>query len=201
LLHQCRDQTEVFSTHRYRPKKAHEISDRDADLMGTIQERATSITAFCDKYRSGFTLVTYGDAGYKTWVKTLLETEEKEMDTIYARLLKKEVSASDSNSLVKLPNVDKLALFPSMLECWLTDLSPCDRRTYLSYCNGEPADLKDLLYLDTGAARELRFRGFLPPVKGAPASEAAPLTGDAHESLESRGDAATLPLFPGLWRF
>lgn len=198
LLLECREKTEVFSTHKYRPKTAHEVTVKDAELLGTIQGGASTVRAFCDKYRTGFTLVTYGDDSYVQTVRNLLKEEELLMQTIYEKMTKDQQKGEATAELFALPNVDKIGKFPSFLGQWIGDLSPRDREAYYAYVHGQQIDPVDGLFLDGWAARELRFHGFLPPVKAAQAPEGEALTGDAPNSLESRGMCEQMSLYPGL---
>jgi hypothetical protein len=198
ILSECREQTEVFSTHKYRPKKAHEVTDRDSKILGILQSEAETVRAFCDKYRTGFTLVAYGPEGFAESVKSLLRKEVEEMENIYQALLNEQQEKPREKGRIRLPNVDMLVHYPSLLQCFINDLSPLDRATYFAYSRGQNSDLQNMLYLDCQAGRELRFRGFQAPVKGATASEAEPLTGDAPKSLEVEGSGEQLLLYPGM---
>jgi hypothetical protein len=198
ILSECREKTEVFSTHKYRPKKAHEASDRDCKILGILQSEAETVRAFCDKYRTGFTLVAYGSEGFAERVKELLTKEVIEMENIYQAMLNQQQQKPQKEGRIRLPNVDMLIHYPSLLQSFINDMSPLDRATYYAYARGQNSDLQNMLYLDVAAGRELRFRGFQAPVKGAPASEAAPLTGDAPISLEVEGSGEQLSLYPGM---
>lgn len=198
ILNECRERTEVFSTHKYRRENAHEITEQDSKILGILNEKAETVRAFCDKYRTGFTLVTYGDESYVKEVRSLLAKEVEAMRTIYEKMTVDQRKGESTAELFSLPNVDKIGRFPSILGQWIGDLTQRDREAYYAYVNGQMIDPVDGLFLDGWAARELRFRGFLPPVKAATAPGGEALTGDGLESLESKGSGEQLSLYPGM---
>lgn len=164
LLKDFREQTEVVSTHAGRELAPWEVDEDDLELLRFLDLCSPYSVAFCDKVKTGSTIVFYPEEESTLLVKEMFMIVRKRAETMSGPIDKEAVCDSKEISVRYWKHLEMLIIRPWLLEEFLNDVGPLYRKVYALWINAKETYISDVWWLDKYASELLYRRGLLPPV-------------------------------------
>jgi len=177
-------------------RDSHVLTDEDCEVLNYLQQVKTSSVSFCDKYKSGATVVFYVPKGEHTsiisFVRGIVAMTEKKEPVEGRR--GKAIPTSYLRRSWKY--IDMLGRYPAALSRFTGDLSMVDRAVYYSYVAGQELSESEGQALDTYALNVLIWEGrvasVIPPTRGSGVDSRTP------KKLENGGEDKKFDAHPKL---
>lgn len=188
---------EVVDTHSESSIPSWVLTDGDVEVLKILDSVSSHTVAFCDKYRSGSTVVFYPDLGQTGDIKEFIRGLSMHFESgneLWKRSVKSRVPMPQLRPWL---NIDICGRYPRVQNRLYEDLGARQRCILESYVMGQEIDQSEIEIIDKYAFQLLVRAGLTAPVIPLKRSGTG-LTGHAPEKAKKQGAPRIEDEYPGL---